>query len=181
MEGVLTSLRRWRCRRPMSRSPPIYRAGERDAALFAEDRPRGCADLRRVAPYTQITRRAVRSVPSVIRAAEDGGRQRIRGARHPVHLCDRQAVLWSRSPMTNGEAALKAGNFQKLDRQSGRRALRDRRRRDDESAWGLRRAEAENRPGQQHRAGPVRRRERGTGLSLVAAYGQRKARDGRSR
>ena len=46
-------------------------------------------------------------------------------------------VLWSRViDVTDGEAALKAGTIPKtLDRQSGRRALRDRRGRNDEGAW----------------------------------------------
>ena len=51
-------------------------------------------------------------------------------------------VLWSRVvDVTDGEAALKAGQFHEaLDRQSGRRALRDRRGRNDEGARRLRRA-----------------------------------------
>ena len=48
-------------------------------------------------------------------------------------------VLWSRViDVTDGEAALKAGQFiEALDRQSGRRALRDRRGRNDEGARRL--------------------------------------------
>ena len=96
-------------------------------------------------------------------------------------------VLWSRVvDVTNGEAALKAGKFSKLvDRQSGRRALRDRRGRNDEGARRLRRAEAEDRPGQQHRAGvPVRRhKERGGRLrrAVAALRRDRRGRAGRFR
>jgi molybdenum ABC transporter molybdate-binding protein len=68
-------------------------------------------------------------------------------------------VLWSRViDVTNGEEALKAGNFAKLSIPNRRRALRARRDRDDEGARRLRRPEAQSREWQQHRAGvPVRR------------------------
>ena len=51
-------------------------------------------------------------------------------------------VLWSRViDVTDGEAALKAGAIHEaLHRQSGRRALRDRRDRNDEGARRVRRA-----------------------------------------
>ena len=104
------------------------------------------------------------------KAAIDGG---LRGSRQPVHICDRQArAVEPGGRRDRWRSGAEGRQFlETVDRQSGRGALRDRRRRDDEGARRVRCAEAEDRPGQQHRAGvPVRRHEEcGSGLRRTGA------------
>ena len=118
----------------------FHRAGERDRGpVQAKNRARGGAELRRVRRFLHPDHpwRAVRSVPVGRRRSPEGGdRRRVRGPRQPVHLRDRQAdAVEPGRRCDEWRSGAEGGRLlEAVDRQSGRRALWDRRGRDDEGA-----------------------------------------------